>query len=94
MKLFSTRNASLIPPYLPARRRLLAAVGVQSIMWGVGLSGYSSASFSQGTPSKDKLQALTPQDFGAVGDGARDDTAAFKALAVKPGSYIRVPAGR
>ena len=58
------------------------------------MSGYSSASFSQGTPSKDKLQALTPQDFGAVGDAARDDTAAFKALAAKPGSYIRVPAGR
>lgn len=36
----------------------------------------------------------TPQDFGAVGDGTTDDTAAFRAAAARPGGFIRVPAGR
>lgn len=37
---------------------------------------------------------MTPQDFGAIGDGVADDTNAFKALAAKAGGYFRVPPGR
>ena len=94
MTSFFENKASLISPPYPARRRLLVSGLAQAFVCGAGLASYSGASFGQGAPAKDKLQALTPQDFGAAGDGVRDDTAAFKALAAKPGSYIRVPPGR
>lgn len=41
-----------------------------------------------------KLMVVSVRDFGAVGDGSVDDTAAFQAASRSLAAIIRVPQGR
>ena len=78
-----------------SRRRMLAVTAFRSV--GVGAAVLWSglgAVLAQSAEQREKNRAITPQDFGAVGDGVADDSNAFKSLASKPGVYIRVPQGR
>lgn len=60
------------------------------------LPDFSYAGYHRGERPLPKLEAdVSVRDFGAVGDGEKDDTAAFqKAIAQSSGRTIFVPAGR
>ncbi len=60
------------------------------------LPDYSYAGYHRGERSLPELRAdVSVKDFGAVGDGKTDDTAAFKrAIKESSGKTIAVPAGR
>lgn len=68
--------------------------------WG-GSAGYWKYKHANGTTERTPRSvigglSMSPQDFGALGDGATDDTAAFAALAtaqVSNGLAVYIPAG-
>ncbi|MEQ8209221.1 MAG: glycosyl hydrolase family 28-related protein [Lacipirellulaceae bacterium] len=83
----------------------LADEGTTSALWGNRgeiwqpggrLPDYSYAGYHRGEkPLPNLLPEVSVLDFGAVGDGETDDTAAFKqALKEAAGKTIEIPAGR
>lgn len=76
-----------------------------SALWGTSgerwtpasrLPDFSYAGYHRGeAPVPNRKATLNVKDFGAVGDGTTDDTAAFqKAIAAAKGGVIRIPPGR
>ena len=79
--------------------------GGTSKLWGADgelwdpagpLPDFSFAGYQRGErPIPDRKAEVSVRDFGAVGDGKTDDTAAFlKAIAESPGKVIGIPEGR
>lgn len=79
-------------------------LGAQSELWGAAgeswspgslLPEFSFAGYRQGDEALPHPEAhVSVTDFGAVGDGQRDCTAAFlRAIAESPGKVIRIPKG-
>ena len=79
-------------PSRPSRRRALQQ--------GAGLAAMAALGGCANTagPREDARSGAgtvrTPQEFGAVGNGVADDTAAFRAAGARLGDFIRVPPGR
>ncbi|WP_162605728.1 glycosyl hydrolase family 28-related protein [Jiangella aurantiaca] len=76
------------------RRHLLRTAGIAGV--ATATLGAVSAS-AQAAPAVDLAGAATPQDFGAVGDGAADDTNAIQqaidAQLTKPNKIVYFPPG-
>jgi len=64
--------------------------------WLIANAFKASGSGSVARPANDKLResGKTPEDFGAVGDGATDDTVAFTRIAATGVSLVKLPAGK
>ena len=84
------------PPELSAHHSALWGADGERFDPAGPLTDYSFAGYHFGeAPLPDLPAAANVRDFGAVGDGVADDTAAFRAaLAATTGGAVEIPAGR
>lgn len=81
-----------------SRRRLISGIGLSAAggILAEALTPVSSAAEPEPKPTTTNREALNVRDFGASGDGVKDDTEAFAAAlkAAKDGNYaVFVPCG-
>lgn len=92
-------SADVMNPMIISRRRLISSVGLGlagGFLAEVTTPGSATAAESEQKTSTTNREALNVRDFGAAGDGVKDDTGAFASAlnAAKGGNYaVFVPRG-